>query len=348
MNRALVYHGKGDVRLETLPDPTPPDAGGVVVRVESTAICGSDLHLYHGALPVAPGFALGHEFVGEIVEAGSAVHRFKTGDRVIVSGVIGCGACATCAAGHPIRCERHQVRVFGNSRDLPGGQAEAAAVPGADAALLRVPEGVSIEQAVLLTDILPTGYYGAKNAEIRPGQSVAVIGLGPVGQCALISAQLFGASRVFAIDRVPERLAAARANGAIPVDGARDPLGAVREATGGHGPDAVIEAVGADETIHMALQLVRVAGVVSVIGVNANMAFPFPMLLALMKDLTFKIGICPVPELWPDLVPLLQAGRIRPESVFTHRMPLSKGAEAYELFDSRRDGVMKVLLDPRA
>lgn len=348
MNRALVFHGKADVRLESLPDPTPPDSRGAIVRVERTAICGSDLHLYHGTLPIPPGFTLGHEFVGEIVETGRDVRRFRSGDRVIVSGVIGCGGCGACAGGHPIRCERHLTRVFGNSRELPGGQAEAAAVPGADAALLRVPDGVSVQQAVLLADILPTGYYGARNAEIRPGQTVALIGLGPVGQCALQCAQLFGAARIFAIDRVPERLAAARAAGAIPIDAAQDPLAAILDATGGQGPDAVIEAVGADETIRLAIQLVRVAGVVSVIGVNANMAFPFPMLLALMKDLTFRIGICPVPELWSDLVPLLQSGRLRPESVFSHEMPLSKGSEAYALFDARRDGVMKVMLDPSA
>ncbi|MFI5316347.1 MAG: alcohol dehydrogenase family protein [Myxococcota bacterium] len=346
MNRALVFHGKGDVRLESLPDPTPPDSRGAIVRVEHTAICGSDLHLYHGSLPIPPGFVLGHEFIGEVVETGRDVRGFASGDRVLVSGVIGCGDCRACAAGHPIRCERHATRVFGNSRELPGGQAEAVAVPGADAALLRVPEGVSREQAVLLTDILPTGYYGARNAEIRPGQSVAVIGLGPVGQCALDCAQLFGPARVFAVDRVPERLAAARAKGAIPVDASGDPLAQILEATSGYGVDAVIEAVGADETIALSLQLVRVAGVVSVIGVSTNMAFPFPMLLALMKDLTFRIGICPVPELWDDLVPLVRSGRLRPEAVFTHRMPLSQGPEAYALFDSRRDGVMKILLDP--
>ncbi len=348
MNRALVFHGKADVRLESLPDPRPSDSRGVVVRVERTAICGSDLHLYHGTLPIPPGFTLGHEFVGEIVETGRDVRKFRTGDRVIVSGVIGCGECRACAGGHPIRCERQQTRVFGNSHELPGGQAEAAAVPAADTALLHVPDGINVEQAVLLSDILPTGYYGAKNAEMRPGQSVAVIGLGPVGQCALLCAQLFGPSRVFAIDRVPSRLAAASALGAIPIDASVDPLGALREANCGRGPDAVIEAVGADETIALAIQAVRVAGVVSVIGVSTNMAFPFPMLQALMKDLTFRIGICPVRELWDDLVPLLQSGRLRPERVFTHRMPLSKGADAYALFDSRSDGVMKVMLDPSA
>jgi 2-desacetyl-2-hydroxyethyl bacteriochlorophyllide A dehydrogenase len=344
--RALTFHGKGDIRCESRPDPAPEDAGGAVLRVERAAICGSDLHLYHGALPVAEtGFAVGHEFVGEVVETGSGVRDFRAGDRVLCAGVIGCGACAACRAGRVVRCERRQTRVFGMGPALPGGQAEAVAVPGADHALRRIPDGVSIEQAVLLTDILPTAHYGAKGAEIRPGQTVAVIGLGPVGLLAVECAQLFGPARVLAIDRIPERLARAKALGAIPVHPDRAAETAL-ELTGGAGPDSVIEAVGADETIQLAIQLVRVAGVVSVIGVNVNLAFPFPMPLALMKDLTFRIGICPVPELWDELVPLVQAGRLRPQAVFTHRLALSEGSEAYRIFDEKREGVLKVLLDP--
>ncbi len=347
--RALVFHGAGDVRCEALPDPTPPDTNGVIVRVERAAICGSDLHLYHGAIPTAEaGFAIGHEFVGEVAEVGSGVRRFASGDRVLVSGVIGCGACDNCIRGRVIRCERFQTRVFGNSSALPGGQAEAVAVPGADAALRAIPDEITTEQAVLLTDILPTAQFGARGADIRPGQDVAVIGLGPVGLLAVDCAQLFGPARVFAIDRVPERLAAAEARGAIPIDAGSDAVAEVRERTGGFGPDAVIEAVGADETIQAAIGLVRVGGAVSVVGVNLNPAFPFPMPLAMMKDLRFTIGICPIPELWDELIPLVQSGRLAPEYVFTHRMPLSKGPDAYEIFAERRDGVLKVLLDPGA
>jgi 2-desacetyl-2-hydroxyethyl bacteriochlorophyllide A dehydrogenase len=346
--RALTFHGAGDVRLESRPDPTPPDRDGCVLRVERAAICGSDLHLYHGALPQAElGFAIGHEFVGEVVEVGAGVRRFRTGDRVLCSGVIGCGTCGACRAGRVARCEQRVSRVFGMGAALPGGQADAVAVPVADTSLHPIPDGVSVEQAVLLTDILPTAWFGAKNAELRPGQSVAVVGLGPVGQLAVECALVFGASRVFAVDRIPERLAAAAALGAVPLqpDAAAE---AVLAATGGLGADGVIEAVGADASIQLALQLARPAGAVSVVGVNLRLDFPFPMALALMKNLTFRIGVCPIPQFWSELIPLVQAGRLRPERVFTHRLPLAKGADAYRLFDEKRDGVLKVLLDPRA
>jgi threonine dehydrogenase-like Zn-dependent dehydrogenase len=346
--RALTFHGARDVRIEARPDPTPPDADGCVLRVERAAICGSDLHLYHGDLPQAElGFAIGHEFVGEVVEVGRGVRRFRAGDRVLCSGVIGCGLCDACRSGRVARCERRVSRVFGMGAALPGGQAEAVAVPVADTSLHALPEGVSLEQAVLLTDILPTAWFGALNAELRPGQTVAVVGLGPVGQLAVECALVFGAARVFAIDRIPERLAAAKALGAEPLEPERA-LEAVLAATGGLGTDAVIEAVGANASIQLALQIARPAGVVSVVGVNVRLDFPFPMALALIKNLTFRIGVCPIPEFWSDLIPLLQAGRLHPERVFTHRLPLSQGADAYRLFDEKRDGVLKVLLDPRA
>jgi 2-desacetyl-2-hydroxyethyl bacteriochlorophyllide A dehydrogenase len=345
--RGLTYHGVGDVRCERHPDPTPPDAYGAVVRVERAAICGSDLHLYHGAIPVAqPGFVVGHEFVGEIVEVGRAVHAFRPGDRVLASGVVACGRCEACRHGHVVRCRRGAARVFGTTAELPGGQAEAVAVPGADTVLRRIPEGVTTEQAVLLTDILPTGFHGAKLARVRPGDDVAVIGLGPVGLLALESARLLGAGRIFAIDRVPERLDAAKERGAVAIHADANPVAAILAQTEGIGPDAVIEAVGHDETVQTALQLVRTGGNVCVLGVNLNMAFPFPMGLALLKSVSFHIGICPVPELWDELIPLVRFGRLRPERVITHRLPLSRGTEAYALFDERREGVLKVLLDP--
>ena len=344
--KALVYHGVTDIRFETVPDPTPTDAGGAVVRIERTAICGSDLHIYHGQMNPEPGYSVGHECIGEVVETGSRVGRFKVGDRVLVSGVVGCGECAPCHAGTVTACERGFPTVFGTNQGLDGGQAEALAVPRADHALHAIPDGVSADQAVLLTDILPTGYLGARDAHIRPGQDVAIVGMGPVGLMALMSAKLFGPARIFALDSVPERLAVAETLGAIPCDVSGDVQTQVLEATGGFGPHAVIECVGADASIQTSLALVRRGGFVSVVGVSTNMAFPFPMALALIKGITFHIGVCSVPEFWPTLVPLIAEGKLCPETVFPHRMGLSEGADAYALFDSRRDGVLKVLLDP--
>ncbi len=344
--RALVYRGPEEVRCETLPDPTPPGVDGVVVKVERAAICGSDLHIYHGHLGAEGGYSIGHEAIGEIVEVGSGVRRFRSGDRVLISGVVGCGECPCCRRGDVTHCERENARVFGTNQGLEGAQAEAIAVPVADSVLHPIPEGVSDEQAVLLTDILPTGYRGAEGAEIQPGQDVAVVGCGPVGLMAILCAQLFGPARIFALDSVPERLAAAERIGAIPCNVSSAGAESVLAATGGMGAHAAIEAVGADASILSALSLVRKGGVVSVVGVSTNLALPFPMALAMMKGITFRIGICPVPRFWNQLVPLVVGGRLRPEFVFTHHMALSEGEAAYDLFASRRDGVLKVLLDP--
>ncbi|MFP3907738.1 MAG: zinc-binding dehydrogenase [Acidimicrobiales bacterium] len=343
--RATVLNGPGDVTVENVDEPTLPDAASIIVGVSHTAICGSDLHLYHG-IHGSPGIHLGHEFIGEVVEAGADVRRFQVGDRVLVSGVIGCGQCTQCRGHNPVRCAAGFPRVFGNGLDLPGGQAELVAVPAADTSCHLIPESISAEAAVLLTDILPTGYYGAANADVRPGDTVAVIGLGPVGIFALQSAQVMGAARVIAIDTVPERLAHAERLGAISVDATDGTPAAVLEATDGRGADATIEAVGIDQTITDAIYSTRAGGTVSVIGANLGMEFAFPMGLAFLRDLTFRIGICPVQSTWSELIPLVAAGRIQPEHVVTHRMGLSEATEAYRLFDAREDGVLKVMLDP--
>ncbi|HEX4161388.1 MAG TPA: zinc-binding dehydrogenase, partial [Acidimicrobiales bacterium] len=236
---------------------------------------------------------------------------------------------------------------FGTMPDLPGGQAEAMAVPFADLFALRIPENVADEEAVLLTDILPTGYLGALRASIRPGATVAVIGLGPVGIMALQCASLFGPARILAVDQVPERLARAERLGAEPIDATAAPGAAqVMEATGGRGADSVIEAVGADATVLDAVSCAASGGTVSIVGVNLSMALPFPMGLVFLNSLTVRTIFAPVPGTWPSLVPLVQKGRLQLADTFTHRMPLSQVAEAYDLFDSRRDGVLKVLLLP--
>ncbi len=255
--RATVLNGPRDVSLETVPDPVLPGPEGIVVTVERTAICGSDLHLFHDA-PTGTGIRLGHEVIGTVAEAGPHVRSLARGDRVLVSGVIGCGVCTPCLAGQPNVCLADKAAAFGTMPDLPGGQAEAMAVPFADVFALRIPEGVADEEAVLLTDILPTGYVGALRASISPGATVAVIGLGPVGIMALQCAALFGPARILAVDQVPERLARAARLGAEPID-ARIAPGAVQvmEATGGRGADSVIEAVGADATVLDAVSCAR-------------------------------------------------------------------------------------------
>ncbi len=344
--RAAILNGPGDVNVETVPDPGLADSTSVVVEVSHTAICGSDLHLYHG-LHGSPGIHLGHEFVGRVVAVGDDVRTLTLDDRVLVSAVIGCGRCAQCLGRNPVRCTSGP-RVFGNGLDLPGGQAELVAVPAADTSCRLLPHPVTPEQAVMLTDILPTGYYGARNADIRPGDTVAVLGLGPVGIFALQSAQVMGAARVLAVDTVPERLAHAERLGAIPVD-ATDGAGtvaAILDHTAGRGADSVIEAVGIDQTISDALYATRAGGTVSVIGANLGMEFAFPMGLAFLRDLTFRIGLCPVQSTWDELIPLVATGRLAPEQVVTHRMALSDATEAYRLFEAREDGVLKVLLDP--
>ena len=332
--------------MEDVPDPELPGPEGVLVTVERTAICGSDLHLYHDA-PTGIGIRLGHEAIGTVAESGPHVRSVKPGDRVLVSGVIGCGVCTACRAGHPNVCLAGRQAAFGTVPDLPGGQAEAMAVPFADVFALPIPEGVADEEAVLLTDILPTGYLGAQRAGIRPGATVVVIGLGPVGVMALQCAGLFGPARILAVDVVPERLARAEALGAEPVDARLAPASAqVLEATGGWGADSVIEAVGADATVLDALSCVATGGTVSIVGVNLSMELPFPMGLVFLKSLTVRTVFAPVPGTWPALVPLVQSGRLDLAGTFTHRMGLSEASQAYELFDSRSDGVLKILLDP--
>jgi 2-desacetyl-2-hydroxyethyl bacteriochlorophyllide A dehydrogenase len=344
--RAVVLNGAHDVSVEDVPDAGVPGPGGLLLRVEKTGICGSDLHPYHGVMAI-PGTRLGHEFVGTVEDIGADVQTVRKGDRVLVSGVIGCGVCPPCRAGDVVVCQGSGTQVFGVGPGLHGGQAEAVAVPAADGAVVKIPEGITVEQAVLLTDILPTGYLGALRADITPGDTVVVIGLGPVGVFALQSAQLFGPSRILAVDRVEHRLKRAAELGAEPIDASDgNAVAKIFEATGGRGAGAVIEAVGSEQTIMDALMCAAPGATVSVVGVNMNFQMPFPFPVALMKRLTFRVTLASIPTTWSALFPLVQSGRLRPEEVFTHRMGLSEAAEAYRIFDQREDGCLKVLLDP--
>jgi 2-desacetyl-2-hydroxyethyl bacteriochlorophyllide A dehydrogenase len=345
--RGIVFHGPNDVRVETVPDPTLRDRRSAVIRVTRASICGSDLHLVHGSVPAEPGVVIGHEGVGVVEDAGGEVRRFRKGDRVIVPAVVGCGDCEPCRRGYPVGCVTFVNKVFGLSSDLPGCQAELIAVPNADVNLWRTPPEMSDEQVLFLTDILPTGYYAAENANIKPGQTVVIIGCGPVGLCALLAAQLFGPAAVLAVDRVGYRLEKARSYGALPIDASKEDVWQqVFEATDGRGAHAVIEAVGAPETVHLAFELVRTGGTVSVVGVLIQQDFAFPMGTAFMKDLTFRVGLVNVARYIPALVPLIRSGRLDPAALISHRLPLAEGQRAYELFDRRDDGCLKVALQP--
>ncbi len=345
--RAIVYHGPYDLRVERVADPELRDPRAALVQVSRASICGSDLHVLHGTVPSEPGVVIGHECVGVVADVGSEVRRFRKGDRVIVPGVVGCGDCDPCRRGYPVGCVTFLNKVYGLSSALPGAQAELIAVPNADVNLWATPADLSDEQVLFLTDILPTGYYAAENANIKPGHVIAIIGCGPVGLFALLSAQLFGPATVLAIDRVGYRLDKARSYGAVPIDVSKENvLQRVLDVTEGQGAHAVIEAVGAPETVRLAFELVRIGGTVSVVGVLLQQDFAFPMGTAFMKDLTFRVGLVNVPRFIPTLLPLIRSGRLDPTALISHHMPLADGERAYQLFDQRDDGCLKVALQP--
>jgi 2-desacetyl-2-hydroxyethyl bacteriochlorophyllide A dehydrogenase len=342
--KALTSHGKGDIRYETYADPECHADTDVVVKMNSCGICGSDLHIYHGAQFTGDtGFCVGHEATGEVAEVGRGVTRFKAGDQVMLSAAVGCGSCGPCLSGHINSCANNQMGCYGLGKALEGCQAEGIRVPMADFNLRAIPEGLSEDQALMLTDNLPTAYLGCLNADIGPGKTVAVVGLGPIGLMAVEIAFVLGASKVYALDLVPERRARAEALGAISVDPA-NAKERLMEETKGRMLDCAVEAVGSDITIRTAIDIVGAQGTVSVIGVNQSMDFKFPMGLAFIKGLTFRISACSVQCHWDELISLVRGGRLHPEMVITHRMGLSDGSEAYRLFDTKEDGALKMIM----
>jgi len=344
--KALRYYGARDVRYEAMDDPTPQTERDAIIKVEACSICGSDLHIYHGhGFSEDTGFCVGHEAVGEVVEVGRGVHRLKVGDKVMLPAAVGCGACRSCLSGNVANCEFNAGACYGLSARLQGSQAEAVRVPADDMNAVVVPEGVSMEQALMMTDALATAWFGARNADIVPGSSVAVIGLGPIGLMAVDSAFVMGAHVVYAIDPIAERRAMAEASGAIALH-PDEALERIKQDTRGNKVDCVVEVVGSDATVDFALRLVKRRGTVSVIGVQQSRRFAFPLERAFAAGLTFRIGTCSVPEELPALFPLVQSGRLRPEKYVSHRMPLSEGVEAYRLFEAREAGALKMVLTP--
>lgn len=342
--RAVTFQAPGEVRVEEKADPEIGAADDVLVRVEASGICGSDLHIYHGRFPVEPGFTIGHEFVGTVLAAGEDVERVAEGDRVLGCFHTACATCVACLRADYHRCERG--RTFGHGSqlgDLQGAQAELLLVPRANLTLRRVPEGMSDGVALFAGDVMGTGYHAIAHAGTRAGDTVAVLGLGPVGLCAVQAAFAAGATRVFAVDSVEQRLAMAERFGATPIHlGEEEPKRVVRDATGGRGVDVVVDAVGDPGPLAMAVSLARDAGTVSGIGAYSGKG-EVPIGLAWLKGLTLRLGLANVLAHVDRVLALIEAGKLDPAPLVTHRMGLDQAPAAYELYDNRE--ALKVVLE---
>jgi len=343
--RAVTFQAPEQVRIEEKPDPEISAADEALVRVEASGICGSDLHIYHGRVPVEQGFTIGHEFVGTVLAAGDDVERVDVGDRVLGTFHTACATCTSCLRGDYHRC-RNQ-RTFGHGShlgDLQGAQAELLLVPRANLTLRRVPEGMSADVALFAGDVMGTGYHAIAHAEMKAGDTVAVLGLGPVGLCAVQAAIAGGAVEVFAIDTVAERLEMAGRFGATPLHLSEDdPKKAVRAATEGLGVDVVVDAVGDPGPLALAVSLARDAGTVSGIGAYAGKG-EVPLGLAWLKGLQLRLGLANVIAHVDRVLALMEAGKLDPSPLVTHHMPLDQAAEAYEIYDGRE--ALKIVLTP--
>jgi 2-desacetyl-2-hydroxyethyl bacteriochlorophyllide A dehydrogenase len=343
--QAVTFQAPGEVRVEDRPEPellAPDDA---IVRVTATGICGSDLHIYHGRVQVDPGFTIGHEYVGEVVAAGDAVSSVAVGDRVLGCFQVACGTCFFCRAGNFHKCDGS--RTFGHGAtlgSLQGTQAELALVPHANLTLRRVPDGLSDDVALFAGDVMGTGYHAVVNAGVRPGDAVAVLGLGPVGLAAVQAARVAGAARVLAVDTVEARLEMARAFGAQPVHLTEDdPRAAVKAATDGRGVDVCIDAVGDPRALDLAVRLTAKCGTVSAVGVYAERC-EVHMGLVWIKALTLCTGHANVIGHLDRVLALLTSGDLDPRPLVTHHMPLTDAPEAYALYDRRE--ALKIVLEP--
>jgi threonine dehydrogenase-like Zn-dependent dehydrogenase len=387
--KAVCWQGTNKVQVETVPDPKIINPRDAIVKITTTAICGSDLHLYDGLNPtMQKGDILGHEFMGEVVELGREVNNVKIGDRVVVPFTISCGSCFFCNRDLWSLCDNSNPnawmveKVMGHSPSglfgyshmtggYAGGQAEYARVPFADVGLFKIPDGLTDEQVVFLTDIFPTGYMAAENCDIKQGDTVAIWGCGPVGQFAIRSAFMLGADRVIAIDRVPERLHMAKDGGAQILNYEEIEVGeALKEMTGGRGPDAVMDAVGMEahgmglegfydkamqavkmetdrpNVLRQAIVACRKGGTVSVPGVYTGFVDKMPMGAFMNKGLTMKTGQTHVHRYLRPLLERVQNGEIDPSFVITHRLPLDQAPQGYEIFKHKKESCIKVVLKP--
>jgi threonine dehydrogenase-like Zn-dependent dehydrogenase len=395
--RAVTWQGKRDVRVENVPDPTIQEPTDAVIRITSTGLCGSDLHLYEVLTPfMTPGDILGHEPMGIVEEVGAGVPDLQVGDRVVVPFQIACGNCWMCLTGLPTQCETTQVQgegmgaaLFGYTRlygAVPGAQAEYLRVPQAQFGPIKVPEGPPDDRFVYLSDVLPTAWQAVAYADVPKGGSVAVLGLGPIGDMACRVAQVQGAGQVFGVDLVPERLRRAKARGVETFDlrsfdDEKELVEAIRDQTDGRGPDAVIDAVGTEAhgsaaarmvqnaaailprkigapiaerfsvdrlaALHTAIELVRRGGTISLSGVYGGMADPLPLLTLFDKQIQMRMGQANVRRWSDDIIPYLtDEDPLGVDDFATHRVPLSEAPHAYEMFQRKQDGAVKVLMQP--
>src|SRR5580693_1903203 len=343
--RAVTFQAPGKVEVQEVPEPELIEAGDAIVQIEATGVCGSDLHIYHGRVQIEPGFTIGHEYVGTVIAAGEEVREVAPGDRVLGCFQTACGHCFFCRRGLFHKCD--SSRTFGHGAtlgSLQGTQAERALVPSADLVLRRVPEGMSDDVALFAGDVMGTGFHAVVESGLQPGDVAAVLGLGPVGLCAVQAARAVGAARVLAIDSVPERLAVAKALGGEPVHlTEEDPRQAVRDATEGRGVDVCIDAVGDPKVLDSAIRLTRPCGSIQCIGVYAERA-DVHMGLLWLKTLTLRGGQANVIGHVDRVLALLSAGVLDPTALVTHHMKLDEGPDAYAMFDRRE--ALKVVLTP--
>jgi 2-desacetyl-2-hydroxyethyl bacteriochlorophyllide A dehydrogenase len=340
---AVTFQEPGRVAVEERPDPEPVAADDAVVRVDSSGICGSDLHIFHGRVQIEQGFTIGHEYVGTVVAAGDGVTRVAVGDRVLGTFHTACGTCFFCRKGLFQKCD--EARVFGHGAtlgSLQGTQAEQVLVPHANLTLRRVPDGLSNDSALFAGDVMGTGYHAIVNAGLAPGDSCAVVGLGPVGLCAVMTARVAGAARVIAVDTVAERLEVARSLGAEPVHATEDdPRAAAKAATDGRGVDVAVDAVGNHAALDLACRVARKAGTVSVVGVYAERT-EVHMGVVWIKNLTMVTGHANVMGHLDSVLSLMAAGRLDPTPLVTHHMKLAEAQEAYDAYASHQ--ALKIVL----
>ncbi len=400
--KAVVFNGIGDIQTKEVDEPVLQSSKDAIVKLTASAICGTDLHFVRGTVSgIKPGTILGHEGVGIVEQVGSEVKNFKKGDRVVVCSTIACGECARCKVEEYSQCEfanpngRFSGTAFFGGPESAGGfdglQAEKARIPYADTTLVKLPEEVRDDQAILISDIFPTGYFGARLANVGPGKSVAVFGCGPVGLFAIVSAKLMGAKKVFAIDTIPSRLDAARNLGATVIDYEKeDPVKVLKKATEGAGVDCVIDAVGVDanrphegpaekdskklakdfkrerkevapethskggnwipgdapsQVLRWSVESLRGGGSLGIIGVYSPQSTAFPIGEAMNKNLSIQAGNCPHRRFVPDLIEIVRSGLADPRQILSQKERLMSAIDAYEAFDQRKEGWIKVELE---